>query len=224
VTQSPSQAGGVSPYAEAMMAFVLRLRSQGMTDQRVLNAVSALPRPLFVMPEHASLAWGDHRLPLPCGQTITPPSVVATVAERLLLEPHHRVLEVGTGSGYMTAVLARLTKRVHTIDRWRTLVSEAEQRLRAVEILNVTMMVGDGSGGWAGEGPFDRIVVTAGVPDVPPDLLEQLADSGCLCAPVGPPGGRFRLTLLRKDGAELQSSTFGTVRASPLVKGVAEQL
>jgi protein-L-isoaspartate(D-aspartate) O-methyltransferase len=224
VTQSASQGSGASPYAEAMMAFVLRLRSQGLTDQRVLNAVSALPRPLFVMPEHASLAWGDHRLPLPCGQTITPPSLVATVAERLLLEPHHRVLEVGTGSGYMTAVLARLAKRVHTIDRWRMLISEAEQRLRAVEILNVTMMVGDGGGGWAGEGPFDRIVVTAGVPELPPGLLEQLADGGYICAPVGPPGGQYRLTLVRKAGADLDSSTFGTVRTSPLVQGVAEQL
>jgi protein-L-isoaspartate(D-aspartate) O-methyltransferase len=86
------------------------------------------------------------------------------------------------------------------------------------------MMLGDGSGGWVGEGPFDRIVVTAGVPDVPTGLLEQLADAGCLCAPVGLPGGEYRLTLLRKAGAQLQSSTFGTVRASPLVKGVAEQL
>ncbi len=224
MTQPLPQGEEASPYAEAMMAFVLRLRSQGMTDQRVLNAVSTLPRPLFVMPEHAGLAWGDHRLPLPCGQTITPPSLVAAVAERLLVEPGHRVLEVGTGSGYMTAVLARLCQRVHTVDRWRMLVSEAEQRLRAVEILNVTMMVGDGSGGWAGEGPFDRIIVTAGVPEIPPALLEQLADGGCLCAPVGPPGGQHRLTLMRKSGGEPDVTTFGTIRASPLVKGVAEQL
>ena len=224
MSETPLRIEEASPHAEAMMAFVLRLRSKGHTDQRVLNAVSTLPRPLFVMPEHAALAWEDHRLPLPCGQSITPPALVATIVERLGIEPHHRVLEVGTGSGYMTAVLARLAKRVHTVDRWRTLVSEAEQRLRAVEILNVTMMVGDGSAGWEGEGPFDRIVMTPGVPEVPASLLDQLAEGGRLVAPVGVAGAEHRLTLVVKAGAELDLATIGVVRASPLARGVAKRM
>lgn len=213
-----------SAHAQEMMAFILRLRSRGLTDQKVLNAVSTLPRPVFVLPAHAGLAWGDYALPIQCGQTITPPVLVATIAERLDMEPGHRVLEIGTGSGYLTAVLARLARRVLTIDRWRTLVTEAEERLRAVAILNVTMMVADGREGWKVQAPFDRIVTTAAVPAIPQVLLDQLAPGGRLIAPVGEAGGEQRLVMLTRSGEGIEEATIMTVRASPMLTGVADRL
>jgi len=206
------------------MAFVLRLRSRGLTDQKVLNAVSTLPRPLFVLPEHAGLAWRDLSLPIHCGQTITPPMLAATIAERLDVEPDHRILEVGTGSGYLTAVLARLARRVLTLDRWRTLITEAEERLRAVAILNVTMMVADGRQGWREQAPFDRIVMTAAVPQVPPALLDQLAPNGRMIVPIGERGGEHRLTLLTRGPDGLASTDLMTVRGTALIEGTAARL
>lgn len=213
-----------SPHAEAMMAFILRLRSRGLREQRVLNAVSTLPRPVFVLPDHASLAWGDNALPIQCGQTITPPALVATIAERLDVQATHRVLEIGTGSGYLTAVLARLALRVLTVDRWRTLVTEAEERLRAVEILNVTMMVADGRDGWAGLAPFDRIVSTASVSEIPDSLVGHLADGGRMILPVGPPGSEHRLVMVEKRLGSTRETTIMRLRASPMTPGVAATL
>lgn len=213
-----------SPTAEAMMAFILRLRSRGLTDQRVLNAVSTLPRPLFVLKEHAALAWQDMALPIQCGQTITPPYLVATIAERLDVEPHHRVLEIGTGSGYLTAVLARLSRRVLTLDRWRTLTTEAEERLRAVDVRNVTMMVEDGRAGWPEQGPFDRIVATAAVPEISLQLLDQLAPGGRAIAPIGVQGEEQRLVLAEKTAEGISQTPIMTVRVTPMVAGVALRL
>jgi protein-L-isoaspartate(D-aspartate) O-methyltransferase len=211
-------------HAEAMMAFILGLRSQGLTDQRVLNAVSTLPRPIFVQPEHEALAWQDIALPIQCGQTITPPSLVALIAERLEVEPHHRVLEIGTGSGYLTAVLARLSRRILTLDRWRTLITEAEERLRQVEILNVTMMVEDGRAGWAAEAPFDRIVLTASVETLNEALAEQIAPRGRLVAPIGRAGAEQVLTLFERGEEGLEATPIRTVRATPLAHGIARRL
>jgi len=211
-------------HAEAMMAFILRLRLRGLTDQKVLNAVSTLPRPLFVLPEYAEFAWRDLSLPIQCGQTITPPVLAATIAERLDVEPLHRVLEIGTGSGYLTAVLGRLAKRVLTLDRWRTLVTEAEERLRAVTILNVTMMVADGGHGWRQQAPFDRIVTTAAVPEVPPDLLDQLALGGRMIVPIGAAGEEQKLTLITRDADGFSQTSLMDVRATAMIPDVADRL
>ena len=211
-------------HAEAMMAFILRLRLRGLTDQKVLNAVSTLPRPLFVLPEYSEFAWRDLSLPIQCGQTITPPVLAATIAERLDVEPLHRVLEIGTGSGYLTAVLGRLAKRVLTLDRWRTLITEAEDRLRAVTILNVTMMVADGSHGWRQQAPFDRIVATAAVPEVPPDLLDQLALGGRMIVPIGPAGEEQQLTMITRDADGYSHTKLMEVRATSIIPDVADRL
>jgi protein-L-isoaspartate(D-aspartate) O-methyltransferase len=211
-------------HAQEMMAFILRLRSNGLTDQKVLNAVSTLPRPVFVLPEYADFAWRDLALPIQCGQTITPPVLAATIAERLDVEPLHRVLEIGTGSGYLTAVLGRLAKRVLTLDRWRTLVTEAEERLRAVTILNVTMMVADGSLGWRQQAPFDRIVTTASVPEVSDELLDQLALGGRMIAPIGPHKGEQRLTLITRDADGFHHMPLMEIRAASMLPGVADRL
>lgn len=224
MSQDPVADTDTSAHAEAMMAFILRLRSRGLTDQRVLNAVSTLPRPVFVLEEHAALAWDDIALPIQCGQTITPPVLVATIAERLEVEPTHRILEIGTGSGYLTAVLARLSRRVLTMDRWRTLITEAEERLRAVSILNVTMMVEDGSKGWRANAPFDRIVTTAALEAVPEVILEQLAEGGRLVAPIGGKGTEQRLAMLEKRPGGLEETTIMAVRAAPMATGIAHRL
>ncbi|MGJ4855656.1 protein-L-isoaspartate(D-aspartate) O-methyltransferase [Labrys sp. KB_33_2] len=211
-------------HAQEMMAFILRLRRHGLTDQKVLNAVSTLPRPVFVLPEFAEYAWRDLSLPIQCGQTITPPVLAATIAERLDVEPLHRVLEIGTGSGYLTAVLGRLAKRVLTLDRWRTLVTEAEERLRAVTILNVTMMVADGSSGWRQQAPFDRIVTTAAMSEVPEDLLDQLALGGRMIAPIGPPGEEQQLTMIARDADGFHYTPLMDIRAASIILGVADRL
>lgn len=206
------------------MAFILRLRSLGLTDQKVLNAVSTLPRPIFVLPEYAEFAWRDLSLPIQCGQTITPPVLAAMIAERLDVEPLHRVLEIGTGSGYLTAVLGRLAKRVLTLDRWRTLVTEAEERLRAVMILNVTMMVADGSLGWRQQAPFDRIVTTASVPEASEELLDQLALGGRMIAPIGPSREEQRLMLITRDADGFHDTPLMEIRAASMLPGVADRL
>ncbi|QEN86647.1 protein-L-isoaspartate(D-aspartate) O-methyltransferase [Labrys sp. KNU-23] len=211
-------------HAREMMAFILRLRRHGLTDQKVLNAVSTLPRPVFVLPEFGEFAWRDLSLPIQCGQTITPPVLAATIAERLDVEPLHRVLEIGTGSGYLTAVLGRLAKRVLTLDRWRTLVTEAEERLRAVTILNVTMMVADGSSGWRQQAPFDRIVTTAAMSEVPEDLLDQLALGGRMIAPIGPPGEEQQLTMIARDADGFHHTPLMDIRAASMILGVADRL
>jgi protein-L-isoaspartate(D-aspartate) O-methyltransferase len=211
-------------HAREMMAFILRLRTLGLRDQKVLNAVSTLPRPIFVLPEFAEHAWRDLSLPIQCGQTITPPVLAATIAERLDVEPLHRVLEVGTGSGYLTAVLGRLAKRVLTLDRWRTLITEAEERLRAVTILNVTMMVADGSLGWRQQAPFDRIVTTASVAEVSEALLDQLALGGRMIAPVGPDGEEQQLMLITRDADGFHHTPLMEIRAASMLPGVADRL
>ncbi len=211
-------------HAREMMAFILRLRSLGLTDQKVLNAVSTLPRPIFVLPEYAEFAWRDLSLPIQCGQTITPPVLAAMIAERLDVEPLRRVLEIGTGSGYLTAVLGRLAKRVLTLDRWRTLVTEAEERLRAVTILNVTMMVADGSLGWRQQAPFDRIVTTASVPEASEELLDQLALGGRMIAPIGPSREEQRLMLITRDADGFHDTPLMEIRAASMLPGVADRL
>jgi protein-L-isoaspartate(D-aspartate) O-methyltransferase len=213
-----------SPEAEEMMAFILRLRSRGLRDQRVLNALSSLPRPIFVLREHADLAWEDHALPIQCGQSITPPVLVATLAQRLDVEPHHRLLEIGTGSGYLTAVLARLSRRVFTVDRWRTLITEAEERLRKVEILNVTMMVADGRLGWPSHAPFDRIVATCAFESRPDDLLAQLAPQGRALLPIGRAGEEQRLVLVERGESGFAETAIAPIRTAMAASDIARQL
>ena len=185
------------------MAFILSLRSRGLTDQRVLNAVSTLPRPIFVLAEHAALAWEDIALADPMRPDRSRRRALSrTIAERLEVEPNHRVLEIGTGSGYLTAVLARLSRRVLTLDRWRTLDHRGG---RAAAGRRDPQRHHDGRGRQPGLGahaPFDRIVTTAALPAVPQPLLDQLAPGGRLIAPIGGKGEAQRLVMVEKgEGA-----------------------
>ena len=202
---------------------VLGLRSQGVTDARVLHTLERTPRELFVPPLFQDRSWEDSALPIACGQTISQPLIVGLMTQALELEGRHRVLEVGTGSGYQTAVLARLARYVYTVERYRTLLGEAEARLKAVGAQNVITRFGDGGEGWADQAPFDRILVTAAAPDEPRALLDQLKPRGVLVAPVGR-GAVQVLRRYRGDGrGGFSKEDMGEVRFVPLLEGVARE-
>jgi len=199
---------------------VRRLQEQGIRNEDVLNQIRNVPRHLFVDEALASRAYEDTALPIGLGQTISQPYVVARMTEALLehLGGDRRVLEIGTGCGYQTAVLAPLVKEIHTVERIPELLRKTKQRLRQLDIYNVHFRHGDGWQGWPKYAPYDAILVAAAAPRLPVKLLEQLAPNGCLIIPVGPPG-RQDLALVRRldDGYEQES--LGAVSFVPLVQG-----
>ena len=203
---------------------ILGLRSGGVTDAKVLAALEATPRDLFVPQLFQERAWEDSALPIACGQTISQPLIVGLMTQALNLKGRFRVLEIGTGSGYQTAVLARLVRYVYTVERYRTLLGEAEARLRTLGVGNIISRFGDGAEGWRDQAPFDRILVTAAAPEEPHALLEQLKPSGVLVAPVG----RGAVQSLRRyvgDGkGAFVKEELGEVRFVPLLTGVAREL
>ncbi len=162
-----------------------QIRARGITNERVLAVMEQVPRERFVPPEERADALSDQALSIGCGQTISQPYMVAIMTDCLELDVHHRVLELGTGSGYQTAILARLAGEIYTIERIPELQDHAHAVLEALGITNVFYRTGDGSTGWPQQAPFDRIIVTAGAPEVPPSLVAQLADGGRLVIPVG---------------------------------------
>jgi protein-L-isoaspartate(D-aspartate) O-methyltransferase len=197
------------------------LEAMGIRSPRVLDAVSRLDRALFVRPELRHAAGGDHPLPIGFGQTISQPFVVAYMTERLGLSGDERVLEVGTGSGYQTALLAMLARTVHSVE----IIPELSERARRVLIEelalgNVSLRVGDGAQGWAEAGPFDRILVTAAGPEVPPALVEQLAPGGRMILPVGPDAeGQVLRAVDRREDGSVSESDLLPVRFVPLTHG-----
>lgn len=206
------------------MRFLLDLRRRGIGDQAVLRALEEVPRDAFLPADMASSAYADRALPIDCGQTISQPFVVAYMTEQLEVRPHHRVLEIGTGSGYQAAVLSRLAHRVVSIERYRTLADTAQARLRDLGFQNVEVIVGDGTLGAADHAPFDRIIVTAAADAVPSALIDQLAVGGMLIAPLGPPDGVQHLTKVTKTETGEQRATLIPVRFVPLVAGKAQHL
>ena len=164
---------------------VMALRKQGITDMRVLNAMERTPRDLFVEEAFGSSAYQDSALPIACGQTISQPYIVAFMTEALAVGEKMRVLEIGTGSGYQSAVLAPLCRKIYTIERHRPLLKAAEARFKALKLDNIVTKLGDGYKGWPEQAPFDRIVVTAAFPQVPESLIAQLKPGGIMIVPVG---------------------------------------
>lgn len=180
------RSGGLFGFGEARRLMVERqLRGRGIADERVLAAMLLVPRHEFVPEELRGRAYGDHPLAIGEEQTISQPFMVAIMTQELLLKPTDIVLEIGTGSGYQAAVLSRLALHVYTMERRQKLACVAYATLRRLEYRNVTVISGDGSRGLAGNGPFDAILVTAGAPEIPESLLEQLAEGGRLVVPVG---------------------------------------
>ncbi|MGX1100381.1 protein-L-isoaspartate(D-aspartate) O-methyltransferase [Amorphus sp. MBR-141] len=208
----------------ALAELILQLRSNGVRDRRVLGAIESIPRRLFLASRHQSLAYADRAMPIDCGQTISQPTMVAMMTEALEIEPHHRVLEVGTGSGYQAAVLARLASEVYTIERYRSLMRYAEDRFKALKLDNVRTRIGDGFEGWPEMSPFDRIIVTAAAETIPQVLTDQLGEGGILVIPVGPPGAVQDLVKVTRLEGQLAQSTLCAVRFVPMIHGVAEQL
>ena len=207
-----------------MARLILALRSQGVTDPKVLGAVERTPRDLFVPELFQDRSWEDSALPIACGQTISQPFIVGLMTQALRVEPRSRVLEVGTGSGYQTAVLSRLCRFVYSVERYRTLLGDAEARLKQLGVTNVFTRFGDGGEGWPEQAPFDRILVTAAAPDEPKTLLSQLKPNGILVAPVGkgPVQQLKRYVADGKGGFEV--TTLCDVRFVPLLDGVAREL
>ena len=177
-----------------------QLAGRGVADQRVLEAMRAVPRHLFVPPQSAHQAYDDRPLPIGEGQTISQPYMVAVMTEALGVEPDSHVLEIGTGSGYQTAILARLARDVISIERHAPLAERARDVLTSLGIQNVTVLVADGTEGWPAAAPYDRILVTAGAPSVPESLEPQLAPGGRLAIPVGSAGLQHLTIIDRTPG------------------------
>ena len=196
------------------------LHEQGITDEKVLAALERIPRHLFVPPTFQDHAYDNTALPIGHGQTVSQPQIVAMMTAALELNHRSKVLEIGTGSGYQTAVLARLCRRVFSIERYRPLLREAERRLAGLRLHNVTCRFGDGTKGWPEQAPFDRIVVTAAAPELPAILAESLALEGVLVAPVGEDRRDQRLLRIRRGASGLTTEELDAVRFVPLVAGL----
>jgi len=206
------------------MEFLLMLRRRGIGDQAVLRAMDEVPRERFVEAGFADSAYSDQALPIACGQTISQPFVVAYMTERLALRPHHRVLEVGTGSGYQAAVLSRLAREVVSVERYRTLADAARSRLKSLGYNNVEIVVGDGLAGLPGRAPYDRIMVTAAAETLPQVLIDQLADNGVMLLPFGEHGGVQNIIKLTKSQTGIAREDLIAVRFVPLLPGQAQEL
>ena len=194
-----------------------QLVARGIRDPRVLEAMASVRRDLFVDQGFAGRAYGDHALPTAEGQTISQPWIVARMLELAKLEPHHRVLEIGTGSGYQTALLARLVDRVFTVERVASLLRVATGRLDAMGIRNVASRHGDGSLGWPEFGPYARVLVTAAAPRVPDALRAQLESQGLLVIPVGGPSVQHLEVWQRLPGDRWSHQRHGECRFVPLL-------
>ena len=206
------------------MEFLLTLRRRGIADQAVLRAMDEVPRERFVEPTFADSAYADQALPIACGQTISQPYVVAYMTEQLKMESQHRVLEVGTGSGYQAAVLSHLAREVVSVERYRTLAEEARARLKALGYENVDIVVGDGFAGVPDRAPYDRIIVTAAAETIPEALLDQLADGGIMILPLGSHDGSQHIIKLTKSVTGIRRENLIPVRFVPMLPGKAQEL
>lgn len=199
----------------------MSLRGRGITDRAVLGALERVPRELFVDPAFLDQAWEDRALPIAAGQTVSQPFVVAFMTQALELTDRTKVLEIGTGSGYQAAILAKIARRVYTIERHAELLQVAEKRFAQLKLHNLHTRLGDGWKGWAEQAPFEAIIVTAAAPEPPAALLEQLGDGGRMVAPIGATSEIQRLVRFRRHGDVIEQEHLLDVRFVPLVRGAA---
>ncbi|MGL5094800.1 MAG: protein-L-isoaspartate(D-aspartate) O-methyltransferase [Planctomycetia bacterium] len=195
------------------------LHLQGITDEQVTAAMASIDRQRFVPPELRPRAYENRPLPIGDDQTISQPYIVALMLQALELKPEHRVLEIGTGSGYQTALLANLAKQVYTVERIRILSQRARAAIDQLNLANVDFRTGDGRDGWPDDAPFDRIIVGAGAERLPAALLDQLGRDGVLVAPIGPPE-RQKLVVLRDRDGTVETTSLSACRFVPLLPGV----
>ncbi|KQT60522.1 MULTISPECIES: protein-L-isoaspartate(D-aspartate) O-methyltransferase [unclassified Aureimonas] len=208
---------------EDFASFILRLRSAQITQGRLIEALEAVPRRLFLRGGIRE-AYGDRTLPIDCGEAMHGALHAAKLVHLLGVEPTSRILEVGTGTGYVTALLARLGSRVTTLERYKTLIGAAEERLRGLGLTNVAFVHEDGREGYKDAAPYDRIIVHAAMETLPRIFLEQLAQHGQIVCALGPATGAQSLVRLLKVGSRLEREDFGPVRYQPLSFGVAAVL
>ncbi|WP_350334155.1 protein-L-isoaspartate(D-aspartate) O-methyltransferase [Coralliovum pocilloporae] len=204
--------------------FILSLRSAGVNDRRVLAALERVPRRLFLSAQNQSHAEQDVPLPIECGQTTFAPSLVAYLTEKLMIPANAKVLEIGTGSGYHTAILAQIARQVFSLDRYRTLVDEAERRMATLRIENVELRVRDGQRGLQQKGPFDAILCSVAFSEKPDGLLAQLKDGGTLIAAIGRPGEEQQLIRYRKRDGSIQEEPLRSIRFRLAEDGEAHSL
>ncbi len=211
------------PDAERQMRFLYALRANGVTDARVLTAMERVDRGAFVRGHFHGHAYEDTPLPITCGQTISQPSVVGLMTQALNVQPRHKVLEVGTGSGYQAAILSQLARRVYTVERHRSLVREARAVFEELGLSNITALSADGSLGLPDQAPFDRILVTAAAEDPPPPLLAQLREGGIMVLPVGQSDAVQTLIRVRRTEAGYDYEEMRAVRFVPLIEGLGQE-
>ncbi len=223
MTRPPAQEDPGTP--EQRMQLIFALRSHGVTDARVLDAIEKTPRAAFLDRSFKDRAWEDIPLPIACGQTISQPSVVGMMTQALAATPRSKVLEVGAGSGYQAAILARLARRVYSIERHRPLARQAREIVeRRLGLSNVSIMTGDGALGLPEQAPFDRIMLTAAAEDVPGILLSQLREGGIMVLPVGQTDEIQQLLRIEKTSGGLDYQELTPVRFVPLLEGVADDV
>jgi protein-L-isoaspartate(D-aspartate) O-methyltransferase len=208
--------------ASRKIRLVMELRRGGVADTRVLAAIERTPRELFVADSFQDQAYEDKALPIGHGQTISQPLVVGLMTQALEVGERMKVLEIGTGSGYQTAILSRLCRRVYTMERHKPLLKQAEAHFKSLRLHNITALAGDGTKGWPEQAPFDRILVTAAPSQVPQTLLDQLAVGGIMVIPVGDDQGGQELLKITRAEEGFSTQSFLAVRFVPLVPGLPE--
>ena len=216
---SPDQAEAAD-FDERKIRLIMELRHDGISDTDVLNAIERVPRELFVPDAFAAHAYDNRALPIAAGQTISQPFVVALMTQALKLNTRCKVLEIGTGSGYQTAILAGLCRRVYTVERHRDLMEVAQRRFSELDLHTVVTRHGDGWMGWPEQAPFDRIIVTAAAASVPDDLNDQLGEGGILVIPVGPKDETQTILRATRRGDSFEEERLLSVRFVPLVEGL----
>jgi protein-L-isoaspartate(D-aspartate) O-methyltransferase len=202
------------------LRLLMELRRAGISDSRVLGAIEKTPREKFVPASFEDQAYENVALPIAHGQTVSQPYVVALMTEKLDPSERHNVLEIGTGSGYQTAVLSRLCRRVFSIERYRELLRDAERRFEELRLRNIVCRFGDGTKAWPEQAPYDRVIVTAAAPEVPTILIDGLAPGGILVAPVGEDHSDQQLLRIRRNDDRFSTEDLGLVRFVPLVAGL----
>ena len=208
---------------ETRMRFVFALRQKGVMDARVLEAMEKIDRGAFVKGIFTDRAYDDVPLPIACGQTISQPSVVGLMTQALTLEPRHKVLEIGTGSGYQAAILSQLVRRVYTVDRHKRLVKEAQAVFDQLGLANITALASDGTRGFPEQAPFDRIIVTAAAEDPPGPLLAELKTGGIMVVPVGQSDAVQALIKVTRTESGFEYEELRQVRFVPLVEGMGAE-
>jgi protein-L-isoaspartate(D-aspartate) O-methyltransferase len=211
---------GEMALVQKKLRLLMELRRAGIGDARVLGAIEKTPREKFVPPAFEDQAYENLALPIGQGQTVSQPYVVALMTEKLELGEQHKALEIGTGSGYQTAVLARLCRRVFSVERHRDLLWDAERRFGELRLRNIVCRFGDGTKGWPEQVPYDRVIVTAAAAELPATLIEGLAPAGILVAPVGEDHRDQQLVRVRRRDHGFSTENLGLVRFVPLVAGL----